>query len=48
MKYIIVLNNVNKTQFQTCLLYTYCRNTYTKGRALVNMYRVVPKTKRGN
>jgi len=23
-------------------------NTYTKGRALIQMYRVVPKTKRGN
>ena len=23
-----------------------CRNTYPKGRALMQMYRVVPKTKR--
>jgi len=23
-------------------------NTYTKGRALIQMYRVFPKTKRGN
>ena len=23
-------------------------NTYPKGRALIQMYRVVPKTKRGN
>jgi len=29
-----------KTQFQTRLLYTYCRNTYPKGRALMKMYRV--------
>jgi len=27
-------------------LYTYCRNTYPKGRALMKMYRVVPQTKR--
>jgi len=29
-----------KTQFQTRLLYTYCRNTYPKGRALMKSYRV--------
>jgi len=38
----------SKTQFQTFLLYTYCSNTYPKGRALIQMYRVVPITKRGN
>ena len=36
------------TQFKTCLLYRYCRNTYPKGRTLMQMYRVVPKTKREN
>jgi len=35
-----------KTQFQTFLLYTYCRNTYPKGRALMKMYRVVLQTKK--
>jgi len=30
------------------LLYTYCRNTYPKGRALMKMYRAVPITKIGN
>jgi len=38
----------SKTQFQTFLLYTYCSNTYPKGRAIMKMYRVVPITKRGN
>ena len=43
-----VLSNLRKTQFQTFLLYRYCRNTYPKGRALMKMYIVVPQTKRGN
>jgi len=30
------------------LLYTYCRNIYPKGRALMKMNRVVPQMKRGN
>ena len=33
-----------KHNFQHFLLYTYCRNTYPKGRALMLMYRVVPIT----
>jgi len=35
-----------KTLFQTFLIYT-CRNTYSKGRTLVKMYRVVSQIKRG-
>ena len=30
------------------VLYTYCRNTYPKGRVLMKMNRVVTQTKRGN
>ena len=30
------------------LLYIHCRNAYTKGKALMKMYRVVPQTKRRN
>jgi len=33
-----------KTRF---LQYTYCRNTYPKGRALMKMHSVVPHTKEG-
>ena len=38
----------NTIYFKHCLLYTYCKNTYAKGRALVIMCRVVPQTKREN
>ena len=36
----------NTKQFQTVLLYTYCRYIYPKGRALMERYRVVPQAKR--
>jgi len=29
---------------ETFLLYKYTKNTYTKGRALMKMYRIVPRT----
>jgi len=44
-KYIGVLSIKGKTQFQTVLPYTYCRNTYPKRKAIMKMYRVVPITK---
>ena len=47
-KYIIVLHIKGKNNFKHFLLYTYGRNTYQKGTALMKMYRVVPQTKRGN
>ena len=42
------LNIKGKNNFKHFLLYTYGRNTYQKGTALMKMYRVVPQTKRGN
>ena len=44
-KYIGALNIKGKHNFKPVLLYTYCRNTYPKERALIKMYRVVPITK---
>jgi len=34
-----------KTQFQTFLIHTYCRTTYPKGIAPMQMYKVVPIAK---
>jgi len=45
--YIIVRNIKGKNTFRHILLYTYCRNTYPKGRALMKMHRVVTQAKRG-
>ena len=45
---VLLSLTLKKTQFQTILLYTYCRNTYPKGRALMKMNRVIRQTKRGN
>jgi len=39
---------LKKNTISNILLYTYRRNTYSKGRVLVKMYRVVPQMKRGN
>ena len=44
---IVLFLTLKENTFQTLLLYTYCRNTYPKGRALTRTYRVVPHSNRG-
>ena len=39
---------LHKTVKMVLFLFKYDENTYQKGRVILQMYRVVPQTKRGN
>ena len=46
-KYTIVLNTKGNDNFKHFLLYTYCRNSYTKGKALMACTELSLKQKEG-
>ena len=47
-KYTIVLNTKGNDNFKHFLLYTYCRNSYTKGKALMACTELSLKQKGGD